>query len=749
MKPLIPCALAAVALATAALPGRAAAAAPLYVSAAATSDPACAVASQARPFATIAAALACAPTGATIDIGAGTFAGQLNVTKNVVLQGRGAATVIEGGFAPNIKVAEARFVTLKRLTLDGGDIPAAPGVAAGSGALTVVDTTIRGAGEHVRLGGAGISVIPRAGRARVTVRNSTIAGNGSDQYGGGIFVDSGSTALSTLSVVNSTITGNDAHAGGGIALGHATLSLRASTVAGNSASDGGGLFATTGPGAIDVTGTILAGNTSHFNGQDCFTSAGRTVTDGGHNVIGQAPTTGACAVFADEAAGSQVGSAVAPLDPVLAPLADNGGPTQTRAPLAGSPAINAGDPTDCLVSPVANRDQRGILRQAGNRVLCDVGAYDTHGVPVQTIQVSRTAASDHSCENPSEPFRTLAGALECARNGTTVKLGTGTFVGQVAVPANVVLQGSGSGTVLRGPDDLSGGIDPVLMIPDRRRVAVRDLVIDGGEQQLAQGIRAGSGALLLQGVTVRRGGEYAATGGGGIAVVPEAGRGALTVVASTISGNHSDGAGGGIRATTGAGATGPTPVTLADSTIADNETDASGGRGGGGISLGLASLDARSSTIAGNRSRYGGGGIHADRDLGRIALTNTIVAGNGAADCVSLNSYRPVVDGGHNIIGRNTGASPAGCPGLVDGVNGTRVGTAAAPVDPLLGPLAANGGSTQTLAPQAGSPAVGGGDGAECRKSPVSDRDQRNRPRSSAARGACDVGAYDTGGVAS
>jgi hypothetical protein len=752
VKSSIPCALAVAALAAAALPGRAAAAAPLYVSAGAAADPACAAASQANPFATVAAALACAPSGATIEIGAGTFAGELDVTRNVRLEGRGAATVIEGGTAPNVRIAEARFVTLARLTLDGGDSQAAPGVTAGSGALSVVDSTIRGGGEHDGRGGGGISVVPRAGHASVTVRGSTIAGNRSDHYGGGIFVDSGNTTASTLTVVNSTLTGNDAARGGGIALGHATLSLRAATVAGNTGSDGGGLFATTfAAGPIYVTGSILAGNTARVGGPgaDCLTGAGRVVTDGGHNVIGQAPSSGPCSAFADEAASSQVGSEEAPLDPVLGPLAGNGGQTPTRALLAGSPAINAGDPSDCLASAVGNRDQRGVSRQAGNRVLCDAGAYDTHGVAVQTLQVSRIAASDHSCADASQPFRTLGGALECASNGTTIKLGSGTFAGQVTVPANVVLQGSGSSTVLRGPAGAADTLDPVLAVPGHRRVAVRDLVIDGGGQQLAQGIRAGSGALLLQRVTVRGGGTYGRTGGGGVAVVPETGRGALTVVASTISGNYSNTAGGGIRATTGPGATSPTPVKLANSTVADNVTDAEAGMGGGGISLGAASLDARSSTIAGNRSRTGGGGIHADRDLGRITLTNTIVAGNTGADCVSWNAGRPIDDGGHNVIGSNTGSAPTGCPGLVDGVNGTRVGTAAAPVDPLLGPLAANGGSTRTLAPLGGSPAIGHGDGAACRQQPVADRDQRGRARGSAARGACDVGAYDTGGAAS
>jgi hypothetical protein len=67
--------------------------------------------------------------------------------------------------------------------------------------------------------------------------------------------------------------------------------------------------------------------------------------------------------------GNQVGSASAPIDPKLGSLADNGGPTRTRALLAGSPAIDAASTPDC---PTA--DQRGVLRPQG--AACDIGSYE-------------------------------------------------------------------------------------------------------------------------------------------------------------------------------------------------------------------------------------------------------------------------------------------------------------------------------------------------------------------------------------
>jgi hypothetical protein len=64
--------------------------------------------------------------------------------------------------------------------------------------------------------------------------------------------------------------------------------------------------------------------------------------------------------------GNLVGSAAAPLDPLLGPLQDNGGPTKTHALLAGSPALNAGNPSQLGVA-----DQRGVLRSGG----VNIGPY--------------------------------------------------------------------------------------------------------------------------------------------------------------------------------------------------------------------------------------------------------------------------------------------------------------------------------------------------------------------------------------
>jgi hypothetical protein len=67
------------------------------------------------------------------------------------------------------------------------------------------------------------------------------------------------------------------------------------------------------------------------------------------------------------------------LDP--AGLANNGGPTQTIALLAGSPAINGGDPEVCANPPVDGLDQRGYVRPSTGHTQCSIGAYEADAIP--------------------------------------------------------------------------------------------------------------------------------------------------------------------------------------------------------------------------------------------------------------------------------------------------------------------------------------------------------------------------------
>src|SRR5438132_373188 len=124
-------------------------------------------------------------------------------------------------------------------------------------------------------------------------------------------------------------------------------------------------------GSAAVHSTIVAGNHAASSADVAGVFASR-----GHNLIGDA--TGASGFTA---AGDLAGATAAPVDPRLGPLQANGGPTPTLALLAGSPAIDAGDP-----SAFPATDQRGFPRPAAGSgrgvALPDVGAFELEPRPV-------------------------------------------------------------------------------------------------------------------------------------------------------------------------------------------------------------------------------------------------------------------------------------------------------------------------------------------------------------------------------
>ena len=233
----------------------------------------------------------------------------------------------------------------------------------------------------------------------VTLTRSTIARNSTTQHGGGIANGDGGT----FTIINSTVVGNSAAIGGGIsneALGFgrlaSTLRLTNSTVSGNSASFGGGIFnrnfleeapaflvltnttvasnsATEGGGGIDLIfsdltliNSLVAQNLAP-TGPDVLKSAEGASVLARFNLIGDGSGSGIT-----NTDGNQVGNVSpnsSPIDPKIGPLADNGGPTRTRALLLGSPAIDAASTPDCPTT-----DQRGVLRPQG--AACDIGSYE-------------------------------------------------------------------------------------------------------------------------------------------------------------------------------------------------------------------------------------------------------------------------------------------------------------------------------------------------------------------------------------
>jgi CSLREA domain-containing protein len=236
-----------------------------------------------------------------------------------------------------------------------------------AGFLQVFDSTISD-NDSFNFGGA----IQNSGAAEIG--NSTLSGNFAPNAGGAIFNATGAN----LTIYNTTISGNRTNRAGGGIQNQGNAYINNSTITANSADSeesagdygGGGIINVSGN--VFIRNTIIAGNTDYpaiaSEAPDCE----GTITSYRHNLIGNNKN---CTLAAG--IGDQVGTPGATINPLLGPLADNGGPTPTHKLVTNSPAINAGSPTYDDSDPVyacREKDQRGYDRALGGR--CDVGAYE-------------------------------------------------------------------------------------------------------------------------------------------------------------------------------------------------------------------------------------------------------------------------------------------------------------------------------------------------------------------------------------
>ncbi|HUY20530.1 MAG TPA: choice-of-anchor Q domain-containing protein [Candidatus Binataceae bacterium] len=336
-------------------------------------------------YTTIAAAIAVANSGDTISITDATHnEANITVDKNLTIEGQGAAnTAIDGGGGgggngPIFTVGNGVTATFQELTIRNGSYAVGGGIL-NFGTVTISDSALSGnsayyGGGIFNLGTATISDSTLLGNSAtysgggiysggtVTISNSTLLGNSATYLGegGGIF------SYGTLTISNSTLADNSAtYSGGGVFNGGDTATISNSTLSGNSATYSGGALEDDYPGTTTtVNNSVLAGSTS---GENCGASDGGTAADGGYNISDD----GSCGFGASVGAnGQSIGDNV---DPLLSPsgLQDNGGPTQTIALQANSPAVNAVPLADCPAT-----DQRGATRPDNGESACDIGAFE-------------------------------------------------------------------------------------------------------------------------------------------------------------------------------------------------------------------------------------------------------------------------------------------------------------------------------------------------------------------------------------
>jgi filamentous hemagglutinin family protein len=218
-----------------------------------------------------------------------------------------------------------------------------------SATLNIANSTISG-NTSVKNGGG----IDNWSESTATINNSTISGNTSGASGGGVY----NINDSTLNISNSTISGNQADFGGGIGnSNNSTLNITHATISNNSANLGGGIGNNNAN--VNLRNSIIANS---INGGDVNAS---NINATGQNLVEDGTLTGAN---------------ILNVDPLLSPLGNYGGLTQTHALLPGSPAINSGDNTSATG---LTTDQRGVTRIIGTTV--DLGAFEASSLTVKPV----------------------------------------------------------------------------------------------------------------------------------------------------------------------------------------------------------------------------------------------------------------------------------------------------------------------------------------------------------------------------
>jgi hypothetical protein len=312
----------------------------------------------------------------------------LLVSSPITIQGNTPGITI----ARSTTAAEMRLIhvnstgdlTLKSISITGG-------VVRGTNGVTISDAGGEGRGGAIYNEGH-LSVV-----ASTIYANTAFGGNGGmfggagSGRGGAIYSDGG-----TVTITNATLSGDVVQSGtgskgtssfgGGIFIRNGSLGIYNSTLTNNTASTGRGVYilAQNGAASADIWSSIIAQNDAPIQARDFLPGidVGGTLTvTGGNNLI--------------RTQGDYQFITVSTDDPMLAPLANNGGPTMTHALLTGSPAINLGSNPQSLAG-----DQRGGIyaRVAGGTA--DIGAFESQSVSGPSLlgdynQSHRVDAADY------------------------------------------------------------------------------------------------------------------------------------------------------------------------------------------------------------------------------------------------------------------------------------------------------------------------------------------------------------------
>jgi hypothetical protein len=424
------------------------------------------------------AALACASDGDTIDVTgvSGTIlltSGELVVNKSVTIFGSGSGILAVDGHATNrvFHVTNAVNAVIVGLAITNGnyyrDFTGGGGIlndhstltvsncafndnaaifggavanygSPGNATLTIANCTF--ANNSAGLGGA-VDNNGRGGNATLTIIHCTLDSNSATEAGG-ILNDGEDSGYATLTIANSTISGNTG--GGAYNIGYGTLTLIYSTVSSNSAYQAGGILNNSTAALINST---VSGNSADYSGGGIYNNSsstlrllnstitgnsggsfdsgiwnqgtvqiGSTILNGGSLAPTITPFISGAVVSlgfnlsSDDGAGYLTNRAdQINTDPMLGPLQDNGGPTLTHALLCGSPAIDRGK--NFSGSAI---DQRGLPRTFDDPFIAN--AVDGDSTDIGAFEVQQV------CDRPPVADARATPSLVISGNGSTAQI---------------------------------------------------------------------------------------------------------------------------------------------------------------------------------------------------------------------------------------------------------------------------------------------------------------------------------------
>jgi VCBS repeat-containing protein/predicted outer membrane repeat protein len=297
--------------------------------------------------------------------------GDFDILQGVTIRGAGSGTtIINGGSIDRVfDLRGSASATVIGVTITGGNTTGDGGGlrVSRNAELTLSQTVVSGNSTTKKAGG-----LFNDGTATLT--NVSIVGNNAGSDGGGI------SNSGALDLTNVTIADNTANRGGGLLHDGAgnTLSMTSVTVSSNTATtQGGGVYAGRDASLLNVTianneagssgaGIFVHSSASSFTIRNTLLSGNKLTNGTSANVSGTVSSLGNN-LDSDGTAALNQSSDLSNVDPLLQPLANNGGLTQTHALSFNSVALDAGS---TVAAPTV--DQRGFARDQ----TADIGAYE-------------------------------------------------------------------------------------------------------------------------------------------------------------------------------------------------------------------------------------------------------------------------------------------------------------------------------------------------------------------------------------